>query len=168
MSKGLGLFAVVTGLALLMFEKLYLSNSLLFTIGAIMLTIGILINFLRKELNKQDLLWFQKTHLIQKETGRHLADIGIDKSVGIELKLNLSKLSEADRLIQQVRRFLEEYEEGVIVVLCGRSDREKVDYVKHVFKNMNEIGKRVEIITKRHTKQKKRKEEFPFEINLFR
>ena len=66
----------------------------------------------------------------QKESGRHLADIGIGNRVGIELKKDLHKKSEVDRLIGQLTTFLSDYKYGVIVVTCGETDLNTLNYVK--------------------------------------
>ena len=66
----------------------------------------------------------------QKESGRHLADIGIGDRVGIELKKDLHSKAEADRLIGQLTSFLRDYKYGVIVVACGKTDLNTWNYVK--------------------------------------
>ena len=66
----------------------------------------------------------------QKESGRHLADIGIGDRVGIELKKDLHSKAEADRLIGQLTSFLRDYKYGVIVVVCGKTDLNTLNYVK--------------------------------------
>ena len=114
-----------------------------------------LLQFLRKELGEPDMLGMPRQHSIQKESGRHLADIGIDRRVGVELKLNLTTKAEADRLIGQVRGFLQDYQEGVIVVLCGKTDMDKLDYIKDGLREYSQQtifgGKIVRIITKTRT-----------------
>ena len=65
-----------------------------------------------------------------KDKGRHLADIGIGNRVGIELKKDLHKKSEVDRLIGQLTTFLSDYKYGVIVVTCGETDLNTLNYVK--------------------------------------
>ena len=86
-----------------------------------------LINFLRTDLNRSS--WLGSTsHIIRKESGRHLADIDIDRKIGIELKLNLKKKSQADRLIGQVKGFLKDYD-GVLIVLCGETDPDQLAYL---------------------------------------
>ena len=80
-----------------------------------------LMEFIRSELKRsqQDLLFgAPETHLVKKESGRHLADIGIDENIGVELKLNLRRKAEMDRLEGQVSGFTREYS-CIIVVLCG-------------------------------------------------
>jgi len=43
-----------------------------------------------------------RTHPVKKESERHLADIGIDEDIGVELKLNLRSKAQMDRLEGQV------------------------------------------------------------------
>lgn len=78
-------------------------------------------------------------HVVQKEAGRHLADIGIDNKIGIELKLNLKKKRQMDTLVGQVEGFLEAYS-YVIVVLCGDVEQEKIDVLKHRFRKITDRG----------------------------
>ncbi len=66
----------------------------------------------------------------QKEAGRHLADIGIGNRVGIEVKKDLHSKAEADRLSGQLMNFLSDYKYGVIVVACGKTDLNTLNYVK--------------------------------------
>jgi hypothetical protein len=111
-----------------------------------------LIGFLRNALEPSIL--DQTQHSIQKEAPRSLADIGIDGKVGIELKLNLRRQAEDDRLFSQVDRFLKDYKEGVIVVLCGnKTDDDKLYDLKYRFSKYSEPslfgGKRVITITKK-------------------
>jgi len=69
-------------------------------------------------------------HFIKKEAGRSLADIGIDYEIGIELKRNLKRKSQINRLVGQVVDYLSGYS-YVIIVLCGHTDQEAVDVLKH-------------------------------------
>jgi hypothetical protein len=73
-------------------------------------------------------------HFIKKEAGRSLADIGIDDEIGIELKLNL-KRSQINRLVGQVVDYLRGYS-YVIIVLCGHTEQETVDVLKHNLKRI--------------------------------
>lgn len=119
-----------------------------------------LIEFLRKNLGKGSILAPSRTYSIQKEAGRSLADIGIDRSVGIELKFNLTKRSQSLKLIGQVKDYLKDYNEGVIVVLCGKTDPDKEDHVRTEVIDFNQDrltgnGKRVVVV---------KKEEHPKEI----
>lgn len=61
-------------------------------------------------------------HRIRVESGRYLADVGIDEKIGIELKRNLRSQSQLDRLIGQIIRFMRSYD-YITVVLWGRGRR---------------------------------------------
>lgn len=141
-----------------------------------------LIEFLRKRLKSREEgilgLSSSEQHLIRKEAGRHLADIGIDEKIGIELKLNLKKQSQLDRLCSQVRRFLREYS-YLIVVLCGDTDQEKLDALRYEFREYTKPSllaeKVVKIIPKskskgskkrRRTKPKRREEPIPSLVDV--
>jgi len=92
-----------------------------------------LLTFIRKELKKGTMLGPSERHRIRKESGRHLADIGIDEKIGVELKRNLNSQSSLDRLIGQVRRFMRSYD-YIIVVLCGEVNEGILDELKIEFK----------------------------------
>jgi hypothetical protein len=103
-----------------------------------------LIVFLQKKLNHNgngafsSAIWgFDPSgqHFIKKEAGRGLADIGIDDEIGIELKLNLKRKSQINRLVGQVVDYLTGYS-YVIIVLCGRTDEEAVNVLKHNLKRI--------------------------------
>ena len=81
-----------------------------------------LIRFLNRKLSR--------SHIIRPEDGRGLADIGIDRKIGIELKLNLHSKSQIDRLIGQMQEYLQDYDE-VIVLLLGRVSPTVVREVEH-------------------------------------
>ena len=74
-------------------------------------------------------------HFIKKEARRSLADIGIDDEIGIELKRNLKRKSQINRLVCQVVDYLSEYS-CVIIVLCGHAEQEAVDVLKHNLKRI--------------------------------
>ena len=74
-------------------------------------------------------------HFIKKEAGRSLADIGIDDEIGIELKLNLKRKSQINRLVGQVVDYLRGYS-YVIIVLCGHTEQDAVDVLKHNLKRI--------------------------------
>ncbi|MGB8216643.1 MAG: hypothetical protein WCE94_05000 [Candidatus Methanoperedens sp.] len=95
------------------------------------------IELLRSKLNKRDWFGEQERHFIEKETGRHLADISVDGKIGIEFKLNLKTKAEADRLVGQVKGFLLDYKK-VVIVLCGKTDRDKVEYLMSLLKEYTE------------------------------
>jgi len=98
-----------------------------------------LIRCLRKNLNHPGNCVFDspiwgsdssRQHLIKKEAGRSLADIGIDNEIGIELKRNLKTKSQINRLVGQVVDYLGGYF-YVIIVLCGHTEQEAVDVLEH-------------------------------------
>ncbi len=95
--------------------------------------------FLRKSLNPSGSgavcspIWgfdSSRYHFIKKEAGRSLADIGIDDEIGIELKRNLKRKSQINRLVGQVVDYLGGYS-YVIIVLCGHANQEAVDVLKY-------------------------------------
>ncbi|MEM3416190.1 MAG: hypothetical protein QW719_02530 [Candidatus Micrarchaeaceae archaeon] len=89
---------------------------------------------------KEDLFQYLSSkatkNLPQKETGRHLADIGLSDKVGIEVKYGFHSKSEGDRLIGQLTSFLKDYKFGVIVVFCGSTDINTLNYVKEQKTNL--------------------------------
>ena len=136
-----------------------------------------LYNYLRKKLSSEgtDMLGLglgAKRHVIKKEVGRHLADIGIDDEIGIELKLNFKRQSQKDRLVGQIKRFLKSYR-YVIVVLCGEIDEGKVDELQQDFIGYQPTGgifspgKIVKIVCKTERKLTKKKPQDLFDIELF-
>jgi len=120
-----------------------------------------LMAFIRKELKRESIWGPPKKHRIRKESGRHLADIGIDEKIGIELKRNLSSQSSLDRLIGQIRRFMRSYN-YIIVVLCGKTSEEILDDLRVEFKEHSARGSVwggpktiIEIVKKSKQKEKK-------------
>jgi hypothetical protein len=118
-----------------------------------------LIGFLRNVLNKPkpDLIprreiqhLIQPQHFVKKESRRHSAGVNIAEKVGVEVKRNLQGKVEADRLIGQVDGFLREYPEGVIIVLCGKTDIEQLEYLRNSLSRYSKGnlfgGRRVQII----------------------
>ena len=136
-----------------------------------------LMEFIRRELKRsqQNILFGPpRTHLVKKESGRHLADIGIDEDIGVELKLNLRKKAEMDRLEGQVSGFTREYS-CIIVVLCGEVSEEIVEELKYRFKRsygnvgfgLGLQGPRVEIVRKDEAwikRGKKKKDDDPWRL----
>ena len=123
--------------------------------------------FIRRELKRsqQDILFGPpRTHLVKKESGRHLADIGIDEDIGVELKLNLRRKAEMDRLEGQVSGFTREYS-CIIVVLCGEVSEEIVEELEYRFKRsyanvgfgLGPQGPRVKVVRKDEASIKRRK-----------
>ena len=108
-------------------------------------------------------------HLIKKEAGRSLADIAIDDEIGIELKLNLKRKSQINRLVGQVVDYLSAYS-YVIIVLCGHAEQEAVGVLKHNLKRIvrsssSPFGqeKLIRIVSK-DISQKPRKTKNPFAL----
>ena len=137
-----------------------------------------LLAFLRKKLNRSGSgafsspIWgFDSSgqHFIKKEAGRSLADIAIDDEIGIELKLNLKRKSQINRLVGQVVDYLSGYS-YVIIVLCGHTEQEAVGVLKHNLKRIirsssSPFGqeKLIRIVSK-DISQKPRKTKKPFAL----
>ena len=88
-----------------------------------------LMEYIRKKLNEQQSMFGlgpTEKHIIRKEDSRSLADIGIDRKIGIELKLNLTKKSQRNRLIGQINDYIKDYE-YIIVVLCGKTNESEYE-----------------------------------------
>ncbi|PVX26317.1 MAG: hypothetical protein CW691_01740 [Candidatus Bathyarchaeum sp.] len=102
-----------------------------------------LLDFLQKNLNSESntfssAIWgleHSGYHCIKKEAGRSLADIGIDDEVGIELKRNLKRKGQINRLVGQVVDYLSGYS-CVIIVLCGDAEQEAVSILKYNLKKI--------------------------------
>ena len=123
-----------------------------------------LMAFIRKELKRGSIWGPSKKHRIRKETGRHLADIGIDGKIGIELKYNLNSKAKVDRLFGQVDDYLRGYDE-MIIVLCGKTSEDSLDYLEEKIRNMPSrdmfSSTQVEIVVK---DGKNRKKKDPFSL----
>ena len=126
-----------------------------------------LMAYLRQNLAQEDLLGGREPLSIRKETGRHLADIGIDGKVGIELKYNLNTKSKVDRLFGQIDDYLTGYD-SVVIVLCGKTSDDQLDYLKEKVRKMPSkdmfSSKNVEIIVKDGKKLVKKKDPLDFDI----
>ena len=94
-----------------------------------------LIVYLRKNIMSEDFLGGSEKHNIRKESGRHLADIGIDNKVGVELKYNLNTKAKVDRLFGQIDDYLKGYE-SMVIVLCGETNEDHLDYLEEKLKKM--------------------------------
>lgn len=126
-------------------------------------------------LNEDDLI------PVRKEDGRSLCDIAVGNSeVGIELKkdLNRNKQSKIDRLRGQILRHINEYKEGVIVVLVGEVDKYAEAEIKDIIRSTTHadfgligskrivvINKSKDSLRKNHTRTKRKKD--PFDFKLF-
>ena len=89
---------------------------------------------------------------MKKEAGRSMADIGIDQKVGIEVKYNLSKVSDSDRAAGQAMRHMKDYKYGVIIVCCGKTSQTELDNLsdsaKIINRAFNDYPKKLMIIKK--------------------
>jgi len=120
-----------------------------------------LIVFIRKELKRESIWGPPERHKIQKESGRHLADIGINNQIGIELKRNLKSKGELNRLVGQIEDYKESYR-YIIIVLCGNTDADKLDALRYKYRDYSGRGFAwgqpetvVEIVEKGKQKEKK-------------
>jgi len=88
-----------------------------------------LIDFLRHSLNESrasGIFSPQKRVSIRKEDGRGLCDIAVDRRIGIELKKDLSKKTQVNRLVGQIVDYKREYE-NIVIVLVGKTDKNALD-----------------------------------------
>ena len=125
-----------------------------------------LLDFIRKELNRPKGMFNpypQEQIVIKKEDGRGLADIAINRRIGIELKLNLKGKSQRNRLVGQIDDFLRDYKK-LIVVLCGNTNTEELEELKRKAEEISrpvgfglEESKKVVVITKKHNENKENK-----------
>lgn len=90
-----------------------------------------LLDLLRKKINsiQNPILGNQNRISVTKEDGRGLCDIGIDRKIGIELKKDLKKKSQVDRLAGQILLFKKDYHD-LIIVLVGKTDPEGLETLK--------------------------------------
>ena len=102
-----------------------------------------LVKFLRKqEFDYGDVI-------ITKEDGRGLCDIAINQEVGIELKKDLKKKSEVDRLSGQIIDYKRQYD-NLIILLVGKTNEDTLDLLKskiNHFKNNYDFDE-IKIIVK--------------------
>lgn len=84
--------------------------------------------FLRESLNRPSSFAIgpQRRIKVTSESGRHLCDIAVNDQVGIELKKDLNKLAEVDRLIGQLSRYKRQYS-SLIVVLVGNLGKDNYE-----------------------------------------
>ncbi len=84
-----------------------------------------LMNFLQDKLNHSNNMFSRNRNvLVKKEDGRGLCDIAVgNRKVGIELKKDLKSKSQINRLQGQIDDYEEDYQEGIIVVLVGNTDK---------------------------------------------
>jgi len=87
-----------------------------------------LMKFLRNELNKPNSLALGQPEriTIKKDAGRGYCDIVVDNRIGIELKKDLRRKKDVDRLSGQLLDYKKEYED-IIIVLVGETNDEWLD-----------------------------------------
>jgi hypothetical protein len=96
-----------------------------------------LILFLREDLNRGGSLGLNPPEArIVPEAGRNLCDIGINNKIGIELKKDFKKISQSDRLVGQITRYLEQYDE-IFIVTVGETNQNTLDHLKYQVKNVD-------------------------------
>lgn len=124
-----------------------------------------LLKYLRNNMNQKDPFGITGEVSIRKESGRSLADIGVERRVGIELKYNVNTKSKVDRLFGQMDDYLKEYE-NMIVVLCGKTSEESLDYLNEKVRRMPRdlfSQKEIKIIIKDGKKKHASKNPFDLE-----
>ena len=134
-----------------------------------------LLDFLRRELNKPSYFPFGQPQRIsvRKEAGRGLCDIAVDRRIGIELKKDLGKKKQADRLIGQIVDYKKDYED-ILIVLVGKTNREALELLKDKIDALrgNPLAfsfnrePRIRIIDKGSTSRMKRKEKSSFDLGF--
>jgi hypothetical protein len=100
-----------------------------------------LLDFLRQSSQKPEgLFGTSKKLTFLKEDGRSLADIALGKEIGIELKKDLRKQSDIDRLLGQLNRHRREYRDMIIVLVGKTQDEafEKLKKERNILVNSNE------------------------------
>jgi len=94
-----------------------------------------LLQYLKENVNQTNIFGKKEAHIVRKETGPGSIDIVIDRKIGIELKYNLKRKAEVDRLFGQISGFKQTYS-NVIVVLCGNTDGDKLEYFRGLVLNI--------------------------------
>jgi RNA-binding protein YhbY len=122
-----------------------------------------LANYLRKELKKSSPFddFAPRRHKIKKEHSRSLADIAVDEKVAIELKKDLRKKKDIDRLVGQLRHFKKNYDD-VIIVLCGKTSEEAYDEVMELETTADLLEQRGNVAIVRKDKKKRKPEKRPW------
>jgi hypothetical protein len=104
-----------------------------------------LLKFLKNELSSSA----SSEHIsIKKEDGRGLCDIGVNRQIGIELKLNLDKKSKANRLVGQIIEYKPDYPTGIIVLLIGDTEHNAYQTVKDAIHDMRSVNQEFRILQK--------------------
>jgi hypothetical protein len=82
-----------------------------------------------------------KSIIIKKEDGRGYCDIGVNHTIGIELKLDLKGKSEVDRLKGQLMDYVELYPVGVILLLLGKTGENELETIKETINRLQKNGR---------------------------
>ncbi|MBA2861884.1 hypothetical protein [Methanococcus maripaludis] len=95
-----------------------------------------LFHHLRTNLNNNS-FFGSSNYSVRMESGRNLCDIAVERAVGIELKHNLDKKAKVDRLLGQVSRYMQDYSEGVLIVLTGETSTKTLEDLKYELRSIN-------------------------------
>lgn len=96
-----------------------------------------LMNYMRKcYSNNQSPFSPQKRISVRKEAGRGYCDIAVDRRIGVELKKDLSKKSQINRLIGQIVDYKREYDD-IIIVLIGNTSLDALDGLNDSIEDLN-------------------------------
>jgi len=105
-----------------------------------------LLKFLKNKLKCSD---SDSGHIsIKREDGRGLFDIGVNRQIGIELKLDLNKKSEANRLVGQIMECKRDYPTGIIVLLIGDTEHNAHQTVEDAIHEMRSVDQKFRILQK--------------------
>lgn len=125
--------------------------------------------------NSNSLMTGNRNIRIKPEAGRGLCDIAVgDRKVGIELKRELKSKSQMNRLQGQIDDYLDDYDEGVIIVLVGNVNKYVENELRHKltkkWDKINNLGInqfRMKLINKSHTNENvsPKKQDSGFNLN---
>jgi hypothetical protein len=105
-----------------------------------------LLDFLKDELTDSG---SDSGHIsIKKEDGRGLCDIGVNRQIGIELKLDLDKKSKANRLVGQIHEYKYDYPTGIIVLLIGDTEHNAYQTVADAIHELRSSNQEFRILQK--------------------
>jgi len=86
---------------------------------------------------KNDSFFGSSKYSVRLEDGRGLCDIAVERAVGIELKHNLNKKAKVDRLLGQVGRYMQDYSEGVLIVVTGEPSIKTIEDLEYELRSVN-------------------------------
>ncbi|MEA1925496.1 MAG: hypothetical protein U9M95_06465, partial [Candidatus Altiarchaeota archaeon] len=100
---------------------------------------------------------------VKKEANKCLSDIAVGKDIGIELKKDLHRKKDIDRLKGQIHGYLQEYQ-YILVVLVGEPSEDAWYNLERELKSLGGGGfsmqnTTIEVIDKGHNKQQSKKED---------